>query len=325
MGNKRIFTVLLSLSNAESLLRTELSQVTSKYHDNSLLLSGGLDSSILCYLLRPSLSIVTSLGSDSQDLKFAKDVARKYSNNHIECIVDFDDIIKVVPKIIKTFKTFDPLEIRNSSVIFFGIKEARQSGYSSIVTGDGADELFAGYNYLQRYFGDLEKLQKILVNLWKIMRFSSIKIGNELGVKVNTPYLEKPIYELATSMEITEKVGNHEDKKWGKFVLRKAFAKELGSIVWRRKMALEQGSGFEHISNRFEELVEEEEFAMESMTLMDEKVMVRDKEHLYYYKIYKSFFGSPMNEVCNSHRCSFCSAPLTYLRYCYTCGAFPPT
>lgn len=312
------------MSNPESLLRTKLCEVTSKYHDNSLLLSGGLDSSILCYLLRPNLSIVTSLGSDSQDLKFAKDVAKKYSDSHIERIVDFDDIVKVIPKVIKTFKTFDPLEIRNSSVIFFGINEAKESGYSSIVTGDGADELFAGYNYLQRYFGDLKKLQTVLDNLWKIMRFSSIKIGNELGVKVNTPYLEKPIYDLATSMDITEKVGYYEDKKWGKFVLRKAFAKELGSIVWRSKMALEQGSGFEQISNKFGQLIDEEEFAKESKTLMDEKVKIRDKEQLYYYKIYKSFFGSPINEICNSPRCSSCSAPLTYLRYCYTCGAFPP-
>lgn len=320
-----IFKVLLSLSNPESLLRTKLRQVTSKYHDNSLLLSGGLDSSVLCYLLRPRLSIVTSLGSESLDLKFAKDVAKKYSDNHIERIVDFDDIIKVVPKIIKTFKTFDPLEIRNSSVIFFGINEAKQNGYSSIVTGDGADELFAGYNYLQRYFGDLTKLKSVLDDLWEIMRFSSIKIGNELRVKVNTPYLEKPIYDLAASMEITEKVGIHEDKKWGKFVLRRAFAKELGSIAWRSKMALEQGSGFEKISTRFGELFEEEQFGKESKALLDEKVKVRDKEHLYYYKIYKSIFGSPINEVGNSPRCSFCSAPLTYLRYCYTCGAFPPT
>lgn len=319
------FLQYYSLSNPESLLRKKLSQVTSKYCDNSLLLSGGLDSSVLCYLLRPSLSIVTSLGSDSQDLKFAKDVAKKYSDNHIERIVDFDDIIKIVPKIIKTFKTFDPLEIRNSSVIFFGLNEAKQSGYCSIVTGDGADELFAGYNYLQRYFGDLTKLQSVLVDLWKIMRFSSIKIGNELGMKVNTPYLEKPIYDLATSMEITEKVGNHDGKKWGKFVLRKAFEKELDSIAWRSKMALEQGSGFEKISNKFGELIEDEEFGKESKTLTDEKVKVRDKEQLYYYKIYKSIFGSPINEVGNSPRCSFCSAPLTYLRYCYTCGAFPPT
>lgn len=313
------------MSATESLLKTQLREVTSKYLDSSLLLSGGLDSSVLCYLMSPRLSVVTSLGHDSQDLKYANEIAKKYSDKHIECIVDFDDIVKVVPNIIKTFKTFDPLEIRNSSVIFFGIKEAKHSGYSSIVTGDGADELFAGYNYLQRYFDDLKKLQMILDNLWKIMKFSSIRIGNELGVKVNTPYLEKPVYDFATSIDITEKVGTHRDKKWGKFILRKAFATELGSNVWRNKMALEQGSGFDQISSKFQMLITDEEFAKESKIVTQEKVKVRDKEHLYYYRIYRSVFGSPINEVCDSPRCSFCSAPLTYKRYCYTCGAFPPT
>lgn len=312
------------MSSIESLLKIQLREVTSKYHDSSLLLSGGLDSSILCYLMRPRLSVVISLGHDSQDLKYANDVAKKYSDNHVECIVDFDDIVKVVPNIIKTFKTFDPLEIRNSSVIFFGIRQAKYSGYGSIVTGDGADELFAGYNYLQRYFGDLKQLQMILEDLWKIMRFSSIRIGNELGVKVSTPYLEKPIFDFATSMDISEKVGLHEDKKWGKFILRKAFAKELGPIVWRNKMALEQGSGFDQISSRFQLLINDEEFVKESKSVALEKVKVRDKEHLFYYRIYKSLFGSPINEVCNSPRCSHCSAPLTSPRYCYTCGAFPP-
>jgi len=312
------------LAGTESLLRTKLREVTNKYLDNSLLLSGGLDSTILCYLMKPPLSVVTSLGRDSEDLKYANDVAKKYSKNHIQCIVDFDDIIRVVPNIIKTFKTFDPLEIRNSSVIYFGMKEARRSGYDSIVTGDGADELFAGYNYLQRYFDDLEKLQLILDNLWKIMRFSSIRIGNELGIQVNTPYLDKPIYDLAIFMDITEKVGNHGNKKWGKFVLRNAFANELGQKVWRNKMALEQGSGFDQISSDFKGLVDDEEFHKESKIVTQENVKVRDKEHLYYYKIYRSVFGPPINEVSNSPRCSFCSAPLVTPRYCYTCGAFPP-
>jgi len=308
----------------QSLLRAKLREVTSKYLDSSLLLSGGLDSSILCYLMKPRLSIVTSLGYNSEDLKYANDIAKKHSDNHIQCIVDFDDIIKVVPSIIKTFKTFDPLEIRNSAVLFFGIKEAKNSGYDRIVTGDGADELFAGYNYLQRYFGDLKELQMILNNLWKIMRFSSIRIGKELGVKVNTPYLEKPIYDFATLMDIAEKVGSHRNKKWGKFILRKAFANELGSKVWRNKMALERGSGFDQISSEFQTLIDDEEFDKESRLVTHEKVKVRDKEHLYYYRIYRSTFGSPINEVSNSHRCSFCSAPLESPRYCYVCGAFPP-
>lgn len=324
MRNTRIFYRILSLSHTEAILKSKLKKVVSKYLDNSLLLSGGLDSSILCYLMRPKLSIVTSLNVDSQDLKYAKNVAKKYSDNHVECIVDFDDIVRTVPNIIKTFKTFDPLEIRNSSVIFFGVREAKQNGFGSIVTGDGADELFAGYNYLQRYFADLKKLQAVLDDLWNIMRFSSIKIGKVLGIRVNTPYLEKPLYDLATAMDIYEKIGEHEDKKWGKFILRKAYEMELGSIVWRKKMALEQGSGFDQISNKFGGLIDDEEYAKESKIVALDKVIVRDKEHLYYYRIYKSFFGSPIKKTCNSPRCSFCSACLTYPKYCYTCGAFPP-
>ena len=308
----------------ERALKSNLKNIVSKYHDNSLLLSGGVDSSILCYLMRPKLSIVTSLGQNSQDLMHAKSVAKKYSQKHVECIVYFDDIVDIVPNVIKTFKTFDPLEIRNSSVIFFGIREAKDRGYDAVVTGDGADELFAGYNYLQRYFTDLEKLHQILVELWKIMRFSSKKIGQILGLSINTPYLEKSIYELATSIDVTEKVGEYNGKKWGKFILRKAFEQELGSIVWRNKMALEQGSGFDQISKAFADLIDDKNYQREAKFAALDKVTVRDKEHLYYYRIYNSFFGCPGNQPCRSIRCSFCRSCLSYPKYCYTCGAFPP-
>ena len=308
----------------ERALKRALKKIVRIYLDNSLLLSGGLDSSILCYLMRPKLSIVTSLGINSQDLKYAKLIAKKYSQNHAECVVEFEDIVEIVPEIIKTFKTFDPLEIRNSLVIYFGIREAKYRGYDGIVTGDGADELFAGYNYLQRYFTDLRKLQGVLIELWQIMRFSSRKIGETLGTKVNTPYLEKPLYELATSIDISEKVGEYRSKKFGKLILRKAFAKELGSIVWRKKMALEEGSGFDQISNKLDDLIDDEEFDKESKIAALDKVIVKDKEHLYYYRLYKSIFGCPAKEPCHSLRCSYCRSCLSFPRYCYTCGAFPP-
>ncbi len=314
----------MSSSHTERVLKQNLKKIVNKYLDNSLLLSGGLDSSVLCYLMRPKLSIVTSLGPNSEDLKYAKSIGKKYSQNHIECVVDFEDIVGIVPNIIKTFRTFDPLEIRNSSVVFFGMRAAKYHGYDGIVTGDGADELFAGYNYFQRYFTDLRKLQEILIELWKIMRFSSRKIGKTLGVTVNTPYLENPLYDLATSIDINDKVGEFKSKKWGKFILRKAFEKELGSTVWRNKMALEEGSGFQEISNKIGDLIDDEEFEKESKIVALDNVIVRDKEHLYYYRIYKSFFGCPAKQSCDSLRCLFCSSCLTYPKYCYTCGAFPP-
>ena len=314
----------MSSSNTQRVLRENLKEIVKKYPDSSLLLSGGLDSSILACLMKPKFSIVTSLGTDSMDIEYARRIARKYSENHIECVVDFDDIIMTVPHIVKTFKTFDPLEIRNSAVIYLGLKTSRDQGFMSVVTGDGADELFAGYNYMQRYFSNLERLQSILEDLWTIMKFSSRKIGESLGVVVNTPYLEKQFYNLATSIGIDEKVGEHENKKWGKFILRKTFEDELGSTVWRNKMALEQGSGFEKISVKFHDLIDDEEFNNELKRVLIDGVKLKNKEHLYYYRIYESFFGSPAKEPCETKRCSFCSSCLTYPKYCYTCGAFPP-
>ena len=314
----------MSSSNTQRVLRENLKEIVQKYSDSSLLLSGGLDSSILACLMKPKFSIVTSLGTDSMDIEYARRIARKYSENHIECVVDFDDIMMTVPHIVKTFKTFDPLEIRNSAVIYLGLKTSRDQGFMSVVTGDGADELFAGYNYMQRYFSNLERLQSILEDLWTIMKFSSRKIGESLGVVVNTPYLEKQFYSLATSIGIDEKVGEHENKKWGKFILRKTFEDEMGSTVWRNKMALEQGSGFEKISVKFHDLIDDEEFNNESKRVLIDGVKLKNKEHLYYYRIYESFFGSPVKEPCETKRCSFCSSCLTYPKYCYTCGAFPP-
>ena len=314
----------MSSSNTQRVLRENLKEIVQKYSDSSLLLSGGLDSSILACLMKPKFSIVTSLGNDSMDIEYARRIARKYSENHIECVVDFDDIIMTVPHIVKTFKTFDPLEIRNSAVIYLGLKTSRDQGFMSVVTGDGADELFAGYNYMQRYFSNLERLQSILEDLWTIMKFSSRKIGESLSVVVNTPYLEKQFYSLATSIGIDEKVGEHENKKWGKFILRKTFEDDLGSTVWRNKMALEQGSGFEKISVKFHDLIDDEEFNNESKRVLIDGVKLKNKEHLYYYRIYESFFGSPVKEPCETKRCSFCSSCLTYPKYCYTCGAFPP-
>ena len=314
----------MSSSNTQRVLRENLKEIVQKYSDSSLLLSGGLDSSILACLMKPKFSIVTSLGTDSMDIEYARRIARKYSENHIECVVDFDDIIMTVPHIVKTFKTFDPLEIRNSAVIYLGLKTSRDQGFMSVVTGDGADELFAGYNYMQRYFSNLEKLQSILEDLWTIMKFSSRKIGESLGVVVNTPYLEKQFYSLATSIGIDEKVGEHENKKWGKFILRKTFEDEMGSTVWRNKMALEQGSGFEKISVKFHDLIDDEEFNNESKRVLIDGVKLKNKEHLYYYRIYESFFGSPVKEPCETKRCSFCSSCLSYPKYRYTCGAFPP-
>jgi asparagine synthetase B (glutamine-hydrolysing) len=107
----------------------------------------------------------------------------------------------------KTFKTFDPLEIRNSAVLYFGIKTSKDQGFRSIARGMGADELFAGYNYLHRYFSNLRKLQLILEDLWAIMRFSP-KNRRNIGCSGQHTIFGKTTLRPGTSIGIMKRWGN---------------------------------------------------------------------------------------------------------------------
>ena len=97
-------------------------------------------------------------------------------------------------------------------------------------------------------------------------------------------------------MNVKEKVQEENGIKWGKYILRKAFEDELGSLVWRSKMALEHGSEVNKASEFIEDAIDDEEFRTERKSSVSEHVSIRTKEQLYYYRIYRSFFPPPFEE-----------------------------
>ena len=167
-----------------------INETVARYKHKPLLLSGGLDSSILSTIIYPELTVVISFGSTSQDLIYSKIVAQRYSRFHLERIIDFGEFNRLIPNVIRILKTFDPTEVRNSTILFAGIMEVKKNGYLDVVTGDGADELFAGYNYFAKYYSDPKKLQEILYELWNNMHFASKDIAYASGMKVHTRILK---------------------------------------------------------------------------------------------------------------------------------------
>ena len=164
-----------------------INETAARYKHKPLLLSGGLDSSILSTIINPELTVVISFGSTSQDLIYSKIVAQKYSRSHLERIIDFGEFNRLIPNVIRILKTFDPTEVRNSTILFAGIMEVKKKGYLEVVTGDGADELFAGYNYFAKYYSDPKKLQEILYELWNNMHFASKDIAYAAGMQSTYP------------------------------------------------------------------------------------------------------------------------------------------
>jgi asparagine synthase (glutamine-hydrolysing) len=309
--------------NCEELVRL-LTESVERNRADALLLSGGLDSSVLASLLHPKYSVAAGFGADAPDLAYARQVAGRFSERLVEVVFDHDRMAWLVEQVIQVFRTFDPIEIRNSAVALAGIEQAKSDGHSAIMTGDGGDELFAGYNYLSRYYSDMEKLDSELQRLWKVMHFSSIKLGEHVRVKVKTPFLDERFASVAKSISTSEKVGEHNGRKYGKFILRKCFEATLDDLVWRSKLAQEHGGATDRYQNYIEEMIDDLTFANKARTAKEQDgVTIRSKEHLHYYAIFRTYFPPPKEEDCESRcpECRGCIEPDG--RFCRTCGAFP--
>jgi len=84
--------------------------------------------------------------------------------------VTTEELLKGIEETIKILKIFNDIEIRNAIVMYIALSAAKEKGFTSIITGDGADELFAGYNFLLRKNDedaqkDLERILGILDKL----------------------------------------------------------------------------------------------------------------------------------------------------------------
>jgi asparagine synthase (glutamine-hydrolysing) len=295
-------------------------------HPEAILLSGGLDSSILASVFRPNYAITVGFGSDAEDIIFAEYVAKRFCKYHVKVYLNTETLLSIMEKLIELMKTFDPIEIRNSSVLYAGIEELKRRSLAMVLTGDGCDELFAGYDYMRRLDNTRGDLELELNRLWQVMRFSSHQIGDSLGVRVLSPYLQKPFSDYARSIDISEKVGSYRGKNWGKFVLRKCFEQELGEdIAWRSKRAQERGANITPIIGTINEAFDDDKFLIEKTTALSEGVSIRDKEHLYYYLLYRRKFPPPGTGYKGSEpRCPNCLCQFKWQgRYCRTCGSHP--
>lgn len=313
--------------HCEQVVRS-LTDSVERNRADALLLSGGLDSSILASILRPNYSVAAGFGADAPDLSYARQVAEKYSKRHVEIIFDHIKMAELVEQVIQIFKTFDPIEIRNSVVALAGIEQVKNDGHSSVMTGDGGDELFAGYNYLARYYSDRERLDLELRRLWDVMHFSAKRLGQHAGIEVKTPFLDSEFASFAKSISTSEKVGNHDGKEWGKFILRRCFEPALGDLVWRPKLAQEQGAATGNYQRYVEEMISDLTLANKARIAKEQDgVTIRSKEHLHYYAIFRSYFPPPKEEDDDCElRCPECRGCMKQGgRFCRTCGAFPVT
>jgi len=311
-----------------SKLRLLLERAVKKNLAESILLSGGLDTSILAVIASKftSLTAVTVAFQDgtAPDVEYAFLMANKLGLKHIIHIFNEDELYDAITMVVKTMKSFDPMEIRNSVAIYVGLKTAKENGIGTVMTGDGCDELFAGYSFL---FGlEKEKLDLELKKLWSVMTFSSVPLAKVLGIEAGLPYLYPGFKAFAMNLDSQYKVHPERGQAYGKWVLRKAFDGILPrEIVWRVKTPIEYGSGTTILPNLFNQRISDSEFDNKTRRyLAKDRVVIHDKEQLFYYEVYRSIIGVPHPTDKEGKICPQCNSSIPEkATYCRTCGAYP--
>ncbi len=307
-----------------------LSDICIREIHDGILLSGGLDSSILAYHTRPRDSITITMDKNSPDYFYSSLLAKKkYSVNHHKISISYEEILTNIGELIEEFKTFDPIFLKNSVVQLIGFKNAKKLNVSSIVIGDGADELFAGYNFLHKYIDEPLKLHQKINYIIQNMDFISIKLANKLKLKIFLPFLEKDIIEFSKNITIEKKISKYNEIFYGKFFLRECYEDILGKeLVWRKKTALEIGSGVTNLKYYIDnKIVSDYEYSEGVIKAKSEGVEIRNKEHFYFYKIYRKFFKPPFEDksvVNMTKECQYCKSIFAWKgNFCKVCGAFP--
>ena len=311
---------------SEKNVRMLLEEITSQCDANWIAFSGGLDSSILGQIKKEQgLNAITIITKDflGTDLEYSQ-IMGKHIGVHLELrYVNINEILNAVKGTIKILKNFNDIEIRNSIVSYIYLNTLKEKNVKKVITGDGADEIFAGYNFLIKK--NHAELRTELRRMKEIMHFTSQKIASELGISVQMPYINDNVIKLAETLPIEHLVNQKNGVKFGKWVLRKAFENDLPpSVIWREKTPMQDGSGTTGLTKMFDSVITDDVYQEKTKKIKSKDgVTIRTKESLHYYELYRENFKVPEYDG-NKNICPDCNAELiTNSKFCRMCGKFP--
>ena len=217
-------------------------------------LSGGLDSSVIAALAARAIDRplkTFSVGTvGSPDLTAARAVAEYIGSDHYEYVFTADELATVLPHVIYYLESADVDLVRSALPTHFATALARRH-LKVVLTGEGADELFAGYTYHHAYARKpralADELTRSLGTMHNINLQRVDRITMAQGLEARTPFLDRDLIDFAQSipaslkMKITDEESQQTTEKW---ILRKACEDLLpADLIWRKKAQFDEGSG----------------------------------------------------------------------------------
>jgi len=212
--------------------------------------SGGVDSTLLAKLVKDmghDIHLLTIGFQDSHDINFAKEVNQLLNFPHSISEIDPEKFKEVSDKIHQIIKS-DNLSWNENSIAFYYVAElAQKNGLKTVVTANGIDELFCGYNsYREAIEAGEDEVVKMMNDKLKNEKEMMVAINAvtaEFGVTMIQPFLLPNFIEYAKKIPISEKIHGPDDMQ------RKHPIRELAMdcgvpevAAQKQKKALQYGS-----------------------------------------------------------------------------------
>jgi asparagine synthase (glutamine-hydrolysing) len=223
---------------------------TVKVKKIGIAFSGGVDSTLIskiCFDMNYNITLLTIGFHESHDILFAKQVNEflKYPHHILE--IDSDTFPTTSSQIHQKIGT-DNLSWNENCIAFYYVaKLAKNLDLDTVITANGIDELFCGYNAYREAFsgGELQINEVMLAKLdneLKMMKAVNL-VASEFGVSILQPLLSEKFIEYAKTVPLSEKIHDSDD------LYRKHIIRKLASEVdvpklscTKRKKALQYGS-----------------------------------------------------------------------------------
>lgn len=260
-------------------------------------LSGGLDSSLIAAMARPHVDELHtfSVGVEgSEDLRAARLVAKHLDTIHHEYILTLDEVLEKLPEIVFHLESYDQDLVRSAIPCYFTSRLAAEY-VKVILTGEGADELFAGYRYYrgvpseETLHQELRRSVQSLHNV-NLQRVDRLTMAHSIEGRV--PFLDTELVKLAQTVPAALKLQQSPRGDWQeKWVLRKACEDLLpDEITWRVKAQFDEGSGtVDLLGTGLERFMDDEE--AESYRVAQSSAGLRSREEAVYHKLLREAYG----------------------------------
>ncbi len=296
---KTIPTAKLFLPKLRKALETAVKQQLMADVPFGVLISGGLDSSIIAAIAqkstkKPLHSFAVGL-NESPDLKYARKVAEHLGTIHHEIHFTVQEGLDALKDVIYHLETFDVTTIRASTPMYLMARKIKSLGIKMVLSGEGSDEIFGGYLYFHMAPSAKELHEESVRKLFLLSKYDCLRANKSTaawGVEVRVPFLDKEFMEYAMSLNPEEKMCKD---KIEKYVLRKAFEGFIPhEILWRQKEQFSDGVGYswiDHLKKMTSELVTDEMLATAAQRFPKQTPL--SKEEYYYRSIFDELFKSP--------------------------------